>query len=82
MKESGRDVVRMHPYAHGGRLELYWVYFCKFSSYFRKNWSVGNSLMARDHLVLSVDCRGTVIVTEMAMCDQGEFWVVWGRVCV
>jgi hypothetical protein len=55
------------------------VYLHKFSSYFRKNWSAGNSLMVRDHLVLSVDGSGAVIVSKMAMCDQGEFWVVWGR---
>jgi hypothetical protein len=45
------------------------VYLCKFSSYFRKNWSAGNSLMVRDHLVLLVDGSGAVIVSEMAMCD-------------
>ena len=35
--------------------------------------------MARDYLVLTVDGGGAVIVSEMVMCDQGEFWVVWGR---
>jgi hypothetical protein len=55
------------------------MYLRKFSSNFRKNWSAGNSLVVRDHLVLSVDGGGAVIVSEMAMCDQGELWVVWGR---
>jgi hypothetical protein len=43
---------------------------CKFSSNFCKNWSVGNSLVVRDHLVLSVEGGGAVIVSKMAMCDQ------------
>jgi hypothetical protein len=55
------------------------MYLRKFSSNFRKNWSAGNSLEMKDHLVLSVDGGGAVIVSEMAMCDRGEFWVVWGR---
>jgi hypothetical protein len=55
------------------------MYLCKFSSNFRKNWSAGNSLVVKDHLVLSVDGGGAVIVPEMSMCDRGEFWVVWGR---
>jgi len=55
------------------------MYLCKFSSNFRKNWSAGNSLVVRDHLVLSVDGGSAVIVSEMAMCDRGELWVVWGR---
>ncbi len=29
--------------------------------------------------MLLVDGGSTVIVSEMAMCDRGEFWVVWGR---
>jgi hypothetical protein len=56
------------------------MYLCKFSSNFRKNWSAGNSLVVWKHLVLSVDGSGAVIVSKMAMCDQGERWVVWGRV--
>jgi len=55
------------------------MYLCRFLSNFCKNWSAGNSLVVRDHLVLSVDGGSTVIVSEMAMCDRGEFWVVWGR---
>jgi len=55
------------------------MYLHKFSSNFRKNWSAGNGLVVRDHLVLSVDGGCAVIVSEMAMCDRGEFWVVWGR---
>ena len=55
------------------------MYLCKFSSNFRKNWSADNSLVVRNHLVLSVDGGGAVIVSKMAMCDRGEFWVVWGR---
>ena len=55
------------------------MYFCKFSSNFGKNWSAGNSLVVRDHLVLSVDGGGAVTVSEMTMCDRGEFGVVWGR---
>ena len=38
--------------------------------------------MVRDHLVLSVDDSGTVIVSETKMCDRGEFWVVCGRACI
>jgi hypothetical protein len=45
------------------------MYLHKFSSNFRKNWSAGNSLVVRDHLVLSVDGGVAVIVSEMAMCD-------------
>jgi hypothetical protein len=48
------------------------MYLRKFSSNFRKNWSAGNSLVVRDHLVLSVDGGVAVIVSKMAM---GEFWV-------
>jgi hypothetical protein len=55
------------------------MYLCKFSSNFHKNWSAGNSLVVRDHLVLSEDGGCAVIVSDMAMCDRGEFWVVWGR---
>jgi hypothetical protein len=55
------------------------MYLCKFSSNFRKNWSAGNSLAVMKHLVLSVDGGSAVIVSKMAMCDQGELWVVWGR---
>jgi hypothetical protein len=55
------------------------MYLRKFSSNFHKNWSAGNSLVVRDHLVLSVDVGSTVIVSKMAMCDRGEFWLVWGR---
>ena len=55
------------------------MYLRKFPSNFRKNWSAGNSLVVSDHLVLSVDGGGAVIVSEMAMCDRGELWVVWGR---
>jgi len=29
--------------------------------------------------VLLVDGGGAVIVSEMTMCDRGEFRVVWGR---
>jgi len=29
--------------------------------------------------VLLMDGSGAVIVSEMVMCDQGEFWVVRGR---
>jgi len=54
------------------------MYLHKFSGNFHKNWSAGNSLVARDHLVLPVDGSGALIVSKMAMCDQGEFWVVWG----
>jgi hypothetical protein len=54
------------------------MYLRKFSSNFRKNWSAGNGLVVRDHLVLSVDGGGAVIVSKMAMCDRGECWVVWG----
>jgi len=63
----------------GGRLALDWVYLCKFSSDFLNNWSVGNSLMVRDHLVLSVDGGVAVISSEMLMFDRCVFWEVWGR---
>ena len=53
----------------GGGLELDWVCLCEFSSNFHKNWSDGNGLVVRDHLVLSVDGGGAVIVSKMAMCD-------------
>ena len=42
------------------------MYLRKFSSNFRKNWSDGNGLVVRDHLVLSVDGGGAVIVSKMA----------------
>jgi hypothetical protein len=45
------------------------MYLRKFSSNFHKNWSDGNGLVVRDHLVLSVDGGGAVIVSKMAMCD-------------
>jgi hypothetical protein len=45
------------------------MYLRKFSSNFHKNWSAGNSLVAKDHLVLLVYGGGAVIVSEMAMCD-------------
>jgi hypothetical protein len=45
------------------------MYLCKFTSNFHKNWSDGNDLVVRDHLVLSVDGGGAVIVSKMAMCD-------------
>ncbi len=31
--------------------------------------------------MLLVDGGGVVIVYEMAMCDRGDFLVVWGRAC-
>ena len=49
------------------------MYLHKFSRNFRKNWSAGNSLVVKDHLVLSVDGGSAVIVSKMAMCDRGEF---------
>jgi len=52
------------------------MYLHNFSSNFRKNWSAGNSLVVRKHLVLSVDGGGAVIVSKMAMCVRGELWVV------
>ena len=55
------------------------MYLRKFSSNFRKNWSARNSLVVMKRLVLSVDGGGAVIVSKMAMCDQGELWVVWVR---
>jgi hypothetical protein len=45
------------------------MYLCKFSSNSRKSWSDGNGLVVRDHLVLSVDGGGAVIISKMAMCD-------------
>jgi hypothetical protein len=45
------------------------MYLCKFASNFCKNWSASNSLVVRDHLVLSVDGSSAVIVSKMAMCD-------------
>ena len=51
------------------------MYLFEFSSNLPKNWSAGNSLVVGDHLVLLVDGGSTVIVSEMAMCDRGEFWV-------
>ena len=57
-----------------GGLELDWVYLCQFSSNFLDNWSVGNSLVVRNHLALSVDGGGTVIASELAMYARGEFW--------
>ena len=52
-----------------------WVFLCQFSSNFLDNWSVGNSLVVRNHLALSVDGGGAVIASELAMYDRGEF--VW-----
>ena len=52
-----------------------WVFLCQFSSNFLDNWNVGNSLVVRNHLALSVDGGGAVIATELAMYDRGEF--VW-----
>jgi hypothetical protein len=44
------------------------MYLCKFSSNFRKNWSAGNNLVVRDHLVLSVDGGGAVIFFSKWQC--------------
>ena len=53
------------------------MYLRKFSSNFRKNWSAGNGLVVRDHLVLSVDGGSAVIVSEMKCVIEGNFgW--WG----
>jgi hypothetical protein len=57
----------------GGRLALDWVNLRKFSSNFLDNWSVGNSLIVKDWLVLTVDGGGAVISSEMLMYDRGEF---------
>ena len=63
----------------GGKLALDWVYLCKFSSNFLDNWSVGNSLMVKDCLALTVDGGGAVISSEMFMFDRCVFWEVCGR---
>ncbi len=58
----------------GGGLALdCWVYLCKFSSNFLDNWSVGNSLMVKDCLALTVDGGGAVVVSEMLMFDRCIF---------
>ncbi len=57
----------------GGRLALDWVYLCKFSSNFLDYWSVGNSLMVKDCLALTVDGGGAVISSEMLMFDHVYF---------
>jgi hypothetical protein len=57
-----------------GKLALDWVYLCKFSSNCLDNWSVGNSLMVRDCLTLSVDGGVAVISSEMLMFDRCVFW--------
>jgi hypothetical protein len=62
-----------------GKLALDWVYLRKFSSNLLDNWSVGNSLMVRDRLALSVDGGVAVISSEMSMFDRCVFWSVWGR---
>ena len=64
-----------------GRCEgkLDWVYLRKFSGDCLNNWSVGNSLMVRDRLALSVDGGVAVISSEMSMFDRCVFWGVWGR---
>jgi hypothetical protein len=49
------------------------MYLHKFSRNFRKNWSAGNSLVVRDHLVLSVDGGGTVIVSEWQCLMEVNF---------
>jgi hypothetical protein len=53
----------------GGGLALDWMYLCKFSSNFCKNWSGGNSMVKKDQLALSVDGGGTVIGSKLAMFD-------------
>jgi hypothetical protein len=53
------------------------MYLCKFSYNFRKNWSAGNSLVMRDHLVMLVDGGSTVIVSEMAMWPAIEVNFGW-----
>jgi hypothetical protein len=63
----------------GGRLALDWVYLHKFSSNNLDNWSVGNSLMMKDCLALTVDGDGAVISSEMLMFDRCVFWQVCGR---
>jgi hypothetical protein len=62
-----------------GTLAHDWVYLCKFSSNYLDNWSVGNSLMVKDCLALTVDGGGVVIVSEMLMFHQCVFWEVCGR---
>ncbi len=62
-----------------GKLALDWVYLHKFSSDCFDNWIVGNSLMVRDHLALSVDGSVAVIPSKMSMFDPCVFWGVWGR---
>jgi hypothetical protein len=49
------------------------MYLPKFSSNFRMNWSAGNSLVVRPHLVLSVDGGGAVIVSEMTCVIEVNF---------
>jgi len=61
----------------GSLLEL-WVYLHKFSSSFARIGVSGNSLMVKDHLMLSVDGSVAVIVSKIAMYDRGEFWMMWG----
>jgi hypothetical protein len=43
--------------------------FARFSSNCLDNWSVGNSLMVKDCLELTVDGGGAVISSEMLMFD-------------
>ncbi len=62
-----------------GKLALDRVYLRKFSSDCLDNWSVGNSLVVRDCLALSVDGSVAVISSEMLMFHRCVFWGVWGR---
>ena len=63
----------------GGRLALDWVNLRKFTGNSLDNWSVGNSLMVRDCLALSVDSGVSVIDSEILMFDRCVFWEVLGR---
>jgi len=59
--------------------ELKWGYLCKFSSNFLDNWSVGNILMVKDCLVLTLDGGGAIISSEILMFDRCVFWEMCGR---
>ena len=63
----------------GETLALDRVYLRKFSSNFLDNWCVGNSLMVKDCLMLTVDGGCAVISSEMLMFDRCVFWEVCGR---
>ena len=64
------------------RLALDWVYLRKFSSNFHDNWSVGNSLMVKDCLALTVDGGGAVnINVYFGRCSVGGLELDWMCLC-